>query len=440
MGFTSFLDPVPDVRYDGPESDDPFAYRYYDADAQILGRPMRAWMRSAVALWHALHENGQDPFGAATRTWPWDQQGGDVETQALRRADVAFDLVTKLGLDFYTLHDRDAAPEADDPTTSEQQLQRVVEHLADLQQASGIHLLWGSCMLFKQPRYAQGASTSPSPAVFAAAAAQVKTMLECNQRLGAGTFCLWGGRDGFQSLLNVDMELELECYARFLHLIRDHARSIGFDGPLLIEPKPREPRKHQYDFDAAHVVAFLRRFHLMQDFKLNIEGNHALLAGHEFAYEIEYARINGVLGNIDANRGDPLLGWDTDQFPIDHRACALCWLPVIQQGGLAPGGLNYDAKLRRESTAIGGLVHGHIGGVDTWARGLRMEARLIEDGSFKRWRDARYEGWQTGLGRRIRDGEEDLASLHELTLQQGWPEPPPSAAQERWEQAFTRFD
>lgn len=439
MSLTHYFNAIPDIHYEGPDSDNPFAYRYYDPGHEILGKPMSEWMRCAVCYWHTLTHMGSDNFGAPTREWPWDKDTHDVIDRAIVRTNVLFDLVAKLGLEYYTFHDRDVAPEVESLRQTNANLHRVADHLAKIQEATNVRLLWGTSALFKHPRYAQGASTSPDPKIFAAAANQVKEMLDVTQQLGGGAFTMWAGRDGYQTLLNTDMEREQAQLVRWLEMVRDYARSIGFQGPLFLEPKPREPLKQQYDYDAAAVTALLRTHHLDRDYKLNIEANHAQLAGHEFAYELEYARINGMLGSVDANRGEPLLGWDVDEFPIDPQRTTMAWLAILKQGGLAPGGLNFDAKLRRESTAPEDLFHAHMAGIDAWARGLRIAARVTEDGEFERHRHDRYRGWDGELGRTILNGEADLADLQAHILAQENANPPPSAQQEYWQNRFRRY-
>jgi len=439
MSLSGYLDHIPEIRYEGPESDNPFAYRYYDPDAEILGQPMREWLRCAVCFWHTFINLGSDPFGAPTRSWPWDREDEGVVDQARRRSDVLFDLLGKLDIDYYTFHDRDVAPEVEDLTQTNQNLHRVADHLEELQAGSGRRLLWGTSALFRHPRYAQGVATSPSPEVFAAGANQVKEMLDVTQRLGGGAYTMWFARDGFRTLLGTDYEREQAQMARWLEMIRDYARSIGFEGPLFIEPKPREPLKQEYAYDAAAVAAMLQSWGLDGDYQLNIENNHALLAGHKFAFELEFARTHGLLGSIDANRGDLLVGWDIDQFPIDPREAAMAWMVIFRKGGLAPGGLNFDAKLRRESTAVEDLVHAHRGGIDAWARGLRVAARIRREGKLDRMLAERYGAWDGELGQSIRNGEADLVSLQRHALEEGAPQEVPSGQQELWENVFERY-
>jgi len=435
---SGFFARMPDIRYEGPDSDNPFAYRWYDPDAVILGKRMEDWLRASVCYWHTFRNEAADPFGPGTIERPWED-GSDSLDMALRRADVVFEFIQKLGLKFYCFHDRDVAPEGDTIKRSNKNLWAVAERFKQLQKSTGIKLLWGTANLFSNPRFDQGAATGPSPEVFACAANSVKQMLDISKELGGENYVFWGGREGYMSLLNTDMGRELDHLAAFLHMAVDYAKKIGFDGQFLIEPKPCEPTKHQYDYDCATVIGFLRTHKLHKHFKLNIEANHATLAGHEFVHELEVARINGMLGSIDANRGDLMNGWDTDQFPNDHREATHVWLSLLEQGGLGSGGLNFDAKLRRDSTEVDDFFHAHIGGIDTFARGLRIAERIVEDGELPELRRQRYAAWDEGLGKRIEKGKEDLESLQKAAVKLGQIGKPPSAKQELWENLFNKY-
>lgn len=438
MTSKSVFESIPPVRYEGPESTHPFAYRWYDAEHLVLGRPMKEWMRNAVCWWHTFRGLGGDPFGPPTRSWPWDAGAGDELSKALRRADVAFEFFTRLGVTHYCFHDRDVAPDDDDLRVANKNLWTVVEHLKEQQDATGVGLLWGTSNLFSHPRYAQGAGTSPQLGVLAAAANQVKEMLDVSKHLGGANHIFWGGREGYQSLLNTDLRRELLHLGRFLGAAADYADSIGYTGALLIEPKPCEPTKHQYDFDAATVLGFLREHGLFDRFGLNIENNHATLAGHDFVHELAVASAAGKLGSIDANRGDVQNGWDTDQFPNDPRECALAWLVLLRQPeGLGRGGLNYDAKLRRESTAVEDLFHAHIGAIDAWARGLRLAAPLHASGALQDALAERYASFDSPLGRAFEEGRARLEDLQAHALQHGVP-PLPSGRQEALENLVGR--
>lgn len=409
------------IPFEGPESRNPLAFRYYDAQRMVGGRTMAQHLRFAVAWWHTFCGQGRDPFGDPAYNRPWDR-GGTALERAENRARAAFEFFTKLGVDFYCFHDRDLAPEGHTPTESIANLERMTRLAADFQRETGVRLLWGTANLFSHPRYAHGAATNPDPAVFAHAALQVKNAIAATHELGGANYVFWGGREGYETLLNTDMKRERDQMARFLHLAVDYARSIGFSGRFLIEPKPKEPTKHQYDFDAATVIGFLREYGLAEDFRLNLEANHATLAGHTFEHDLTVAAMDGMLGSIDANMGDTLLGWDTDQFPTDPALAARCMLIVLAHGGLGSGGLNFDAKLRRGSMEEIDLFHAHIGGMDTFARGLLIARRIIDDGLLNGFVSARYADWDQGLGQRIMAGDEDLVSLEKWALAHGEPE------------------
>ena len=427
------------VRYLGSESTEPLSFRYYDPDRVVAGRRMREHLRFAVCWWHSFSWHGSDVFGAPTRRLSWVRAGDDPMQAAERQADAAFEFFTKLGVDFFTFHDRDVAPEGATFAESQHNFRTMVDVLEARMAATGLRLLWGTANLFGHPRYAVGAATSPDPQVFACAAAQVADALEATHRLSGENYVLWGGREGYETLLNTDMKRERQQLARFLALVAEHKAKIGFTGTLLLEPKPFEPTKHQYDFDTAAVHAFLLQFGLADEYRVNIEANHATLAGHSFAHEIAYALSNGIFGSIDANRGDPQLGWDTDQFPNDVAEAAQVMYLILKHGGLTTGGFNFDAKLRRSSVDPEDLFHGHIGGMDTIARGLLIADRMLADGRFDALLEGRYAGWQEPLGRAILEGEESLGSLKERVGRERIDPQPRSGRQEYLENLFATY-
>jgi xylose isomerase len=433
-----FFGDVEPVRYVGPDGDQPLAYHWYDADRVVLGRTMRDHLRIAVCWWHSFCWPGGDMFGADTFDRPWFGDG-DALALAARKADAAFDFLATLGVPFFTFHDRDVAPEGTTLAETNANLDRVLEHLERGMARTGVALLWGTANLFSHRRYAAGAATSPDPEVFAYAAAQVRKALDATHRLGGANYVLWGGREGYDTLLNTDLRREAEQLGRFMTMVVEHKHRIGFTGTLLIEPKPMEPTKHQYDFDAAAVHAFLLRFGLEHDIKLNVEVNHATLAGHSFQHELAYAAANGLLGSVDVNRGDPQNGWDTDQFPNSAEEATLALYVILRAGGFTTGGCNFDAKLRRQSIAPDDLLHAHVGGIDTLARGLLGAARLIEDGRLAAAVEERYAGWDGALGRAILAGEHELASLAALVDERALEPRPVSGRQERLENLVSRL-
>jgi len=424
------------IAYEGAGSDNPLAFKHYDPDAAVGGRTMREHLRFSVAYWHTLTGTGSDPFGAATMLRPWDRYTGMGLAKA--RAEAAFELFAKLGVPFFCFHDRDIAPEGDSLAATNRNLDTMVDFIKDLMRATGVRLLWGTANLFSHPRYVHGAATSCNAEVFAYAAAQVKKALEITKELDGLGYVFWGGREGYETLLNTDMRLELDNLARFLRLAVDYAREIGFAGQFLIEPKPKEPTKHQYDFDAATALGFLEQYGLRPHFKLNIEANHATLAGHTFQHELRLARINGVLGSIDANQGDALLGWDTDQFPTDVYATTLAMYEVLKNGGLPTGGLNFDAKVRRGSFEPEDLFHAHIAGMDVFARGLRAAHRLLADGVLEDFISRRYGSYRTGIGLDIAAGKAGLKELAAYALAHDNPVNV-SGRQERLEAILNRY-
>ena len=408
------------IPFEGPESKNPLAFKYY-FPTQIVGhKTMEEHLRFSVAYWHTFKATGLDPFGAPTFNRPWIKAETLLEKAELTLR-AAFEFAQKLGVPFYCFHDRDLAPEGETFAESCKNLEIMVEKAKRMQEETGIKLLWGTANLFGHPRYAHGAATNPDAHVFAYAAAQVKHAIAATKELGGSNYVFWGGREGYETLLNTDMKREQEQMARFFHMAVDFAKKIGFEGQFLIEPKPKEPTKHQYDFDAATVLGFLRSFDLLDHFKLNIEANHATLAGHSFEHDLTVAAINGRLGSIDANVGDPLLGWDTDQFPTEPRMCTLAMLVVLNQGGLGKGGLNFDAKPRRGSFDETDLFYAHISGMDTFARGLVAANQIIEDGILDNFIEERYASYSEGLGKRIMSGQETFDSLEKCVIQEGEP-------------------
>ena len=406
-----FFTTVPEqIRFGGLDSHDPFTYKVYDPDRIVLGKRMEEHLRIGVCLWHSFAWPGADMFGVGTFDRPWIGAADPMEG-ARRKLTAAFEFLQKIGVPYYCFHDRDVAPEGLTFEESAANLDAIADLAAEHQERTGVRLLWGTANLFTHPRYAAGAATNPDPEVFAYAAAQVRHMMGVTQRLGGTNYTLWGGREGYETLLNTDLGREGAQFARFLHLVAEHKHKIGFEGTLLIEPKPMEPTKHQYDYDTATVHGFLVRNGLEDEFRVNIEANHATLAGHSFHHEVAYAVANGLLGSIDANRGDYQNGWDTDQFPNSVEELSLAVYEILRGGGFSTGGFNFDAKLRRQSMARDDLFHAHIGGIDTLARSLLVAADMITAGRLASLRDARYAGWDGPLGASILSGEASLDSL-----------------------------
>jgi xylose isomerase len=426
------------IAFGGPDSTDPLAFHVYEPDRLVLGKPMAEHLRIGVCLWHSFAWDGRDMFGIGTLDRPWLDPAADPMAAARQKMAVAFEFIEKLGMPYYCFHDRDVAPEGASFAEFRDNLDALTDDALGYQERTGATLLWGTANLFTHPRYQGGAATNPDPEVFAYAAAQVKHMLEITQRLGGENYVLWGGREGYDTLLNTDLKREGEQLARFLHLVAEHRHRIGWEGTLLIEPKPMEPTKHQYDYDSATIHGFLVRNGLEDEYRLNIEANHATLAGHSFHHEVAYAVANGILGSIDANRGDPQNGWDTDQFPNSVEDLALPMYEILKGGGLTTGGFNFDAKLRRQSTSRVDLFHAHVGGIDTLARALLVAAELVEQETLSRPVEERYAGWSGSLGRAILDGHESLASL-EARVASGEIDPSPvSGRQEELENAVNR--
>jgi xylose isomerase len=425
------------VRYAGPDSEQPFAFRWYDAERIVLGKPMRDHLRFAVCFWHTFGWAGTDMFGGDTFTRPWLGDGTPLAL-AERKAAAAFELFDKLGVPFFTFHDRDVAPEGASLAETNAALDHIADQLAAHMQRTGVRLLWGTANLFSHRRYAAGAATNPDPDVFAYAAAQVKKAMDVTRQLGGENYVLWGGREGYDTLLNTDLRRERAQLGRFLQLVVDYKRRSGFRGTLLIEPKPMEPTKHQYDHDAAAVHGFLLEFGLAGEIKLNIEANHATLSGHSFHHELAYAVANGLFGSVDANRGDPQNGWDTDQFPNSPDELTLAVYTILQAGGFTTGGFNFDAKLRRQSVAPDDLLHAHIGAMDTLARALLRAAELVERGDLARFVAERYAAWDAARGRAILDGRRSLAELEQDVLARGIDPQPRSGRQELLENLVNR--
>jgi len=428
---------VQKIQFEGPSSKNPLAFKHYNADEQIGGQSMKDHLRFAAAYWHVMRNPLGDPFGPGTAKMPWDD-GSDSVENALRRTEVFFEFLDKIDIDYYCFHDRDIAPELDTLQASHDALDSVADRLLQHQQSTGKKLLWGTACLFIHPRFAQGAATSPYLDVYAHAAAQVKKAIEVTHRLGGLGYVFWGGREGYASLINTDMKRELDHLAAFLHMAVDWKKEIGFEGPFYIEPKPREPTTHQYDSDAAACLNFLRQYDLMEHFKLNIETNHATLAGHTMQHDLTVAAGSDALGSIDANTGDELIGWDTDQFPTDIYLTTQIMLVVLQTGGFTTGGLNFDAKRRRESHEPVDLFHCHIGGMDAFARGLKIAHNIIEDGRLGDFVKARYSSWDSELGQKIESGNASLAELETLALQKNI-EDIPSGRQEMLENLVNEF-
>ena len=401
------------VRYEGRDSTNPLAFKHYDPDATVAGKSMRDHLRFAACMWHCMKQGNADLFGQATRQLPWED-ATDAMTAARQAIDAMFEFCTKLDIGFWCFHDRDIAPEMPTLKESHAALAEIVHYAKGKQQETGVKLLWGTACLFIHPRYMAGAGTSPCPKVFAHAAAQVRRALDATKELGGAGYTFWGGREGYDTLLNTDLSADLDHLAGLLHLAVDYKKSIGLNVPFYIEPKPKEPTTHQYDHDASACHAFLMKYGLTEHFKLNIEANHATLAGHTFHHELEYCAANDLLGSIDANRGGENIGWDTDQFPTNLYDTTLAMLTVLKAGGFTTGGLNFDAKVRRQSTEPIDLIYAHIGGMDAFARGLKAAAKLIEDGRLDEIRATRYAGWSTDLGRQIEAGKLTLAELDEI--------------------------
>lgn len=411
-----YFENISKIKYEGPLSPNPFAFKYYNPDEVINGKTMKEHLKFTLSYWHTLCGTGGDPFGDGTMQRPWDDITDPVEL-AKARVDACFELMEKLDIEYFAFHDRDIAPEGKTLAETNAMLDEIVDYCEKRMKETGKKLLWGTACMFKHPRFMHGAATTCEADVFAYAAAQVKKAMEVTKRLGGENYVFWGGREGYETLLNTDMKLEEENFARFLKMAVDYKKKIGFTGELLIEPKPKEPTKHQYDTDAATVLGFLRKYGLENEFKLNIEANHATLAGHTFEHEIHLARINNALGSIDANIGDPNLGWDTDQFPTNIYDTTLVMYEVIKNGGLHKGGLNFDAKPRRASFEGEDIFLSYIAGMDTFAKGFKVALKLIEDGVLEKFKEDRYSSFREGIGKEIVSGNVDFEALEKYALE-----------------------
>jgi len=426
------------IAYEGPGSANALAFRHYNPAEIIDGKSLKDHLRFSIAYWHSFRGAGADPFGPGTIVRPWES-GKDAVSVAKVRMDAAFEFFTKIESPFWCFHDRDIAPEGRSLAESNKNLDVIVAHAKSLQKATGVKLLWGTANLFSNPRYMCGAATNPDAHVFAYAAAQVKKALEVTKELGGENYVFWGGREGYETLLNTNLKREQDHLAAFMHMAIDYAKSIGFKGQFLIEPKPKEPTKHQYDFDVASGIAFLRTYGLEKHFKFNIETNHATLAGHTFQHEIEVAAAQGMLGSIDANSGDPLLGWDTDQFNTDVKELTLAMVSILNAGGLGTGGLNFDAKLRRPSIDAEDLFHAHIGGMDAYALAFKLARTVIADGRLGSFVADRYSSFDAGFGRDIETGKASFKSLEKLVLTKLGEPSPKSGKQEYLENLLNTY-
>jgi len=420
VGKREYFPKITKIKYEGSKSKNPLAFKYYDPEKKVGKKKMKDHLRFAVAYWHSFCADGADPFGSATHTHPWAAEAKTPMEAADRKMDAAFEFFTKLGVGFYCFHDRDMSPEGATPAESEKNLFTLVAKAKKLQKATGVKLLWGTANLFSNPRFMNGAATNPEFGVVALAATQIKAAIDATIELGGQGYTFWGGREGYMSLLNTDLKKEKEHLARFLIMARDYGRKQGFKGPFYIEPKPMEPTKHQYDFDTDTVIGFLRHYGLDKDFRLNIEANHAELAGHTFAHELETAAAAGLLGSVDANRGDPQNGWDTDEFPVSYYETATAMYAILKAGGLTTGGLNFDAKIRRNSVDPADLFIAHIGGMDAFATGLEIAHRIISDGAIPAFVKKRYASFNTGDGAKFAGGELTLEQLAAIGTKAGY--------------------
>ena len=434
----TFFEGIDKVRYEGPDSEQPLAFRWYDADREVMGKRMEDHLRFAVCYWHSFCWPGTDPFGGDTMDRPW-MGVNDPLAMADEKMKVAFEFFEKLGAPYFCFHDRDVAPEGATLAESNRYFDEMVDRIEGEMARTGVKLLWGTANLFSHRRYMAGAATNPDPAVFTYAAAQVKQVMEATHRLGGVNYVLWGGREGYDTILNTDMGHEADQLGRFMNLVVEHKHKIGFDGTILIEPKPQEPTKHQYDYDSASVHAFLQKYGLENEIKVNIEANHATLAGHSFEHELAYATANGIFGSIDMNRGDHQNGWDTDQFPNNLPEVALALYIVLRSGGFTTGGINFDAKIRRQSVDPVDLFHAHVGAMDICARALLVASNMIEDGALQAAVDARYADWEDDLGRGILGGGLSLEDLSARALEEAFEPTPRSGRQEMLENLVNRY-
>ena len=419
-GDKEYFSNIPSIKFEGLVSDNPLAFRWYDENRVVAGKPLKEWLRFACAYWHSFCGSGADPFGEPTHIFPWNKKADAVE-RAKDKADAAFEFITKLGLPYYCFHDVDVVDYTNDVKENDRRLQALTAYLSEKQKASGVKLLWGTANLFSNRRYMNGASTNPDFHVLAHGAAQVKAALDATIALGGENYVFWGGREGYMSLLNTNMKREKEHLARFLHTAKDYARKNGFTGKFFIEPKPCEPSKHQYDYDCETVIGFLRQHGLLDDFSLNIEVNHATLAGHTFTHELQVAVDAGLLGSMDANRGDYQNGWDTDQFPNDINELTEAMLIILEAGGFKGGGINFDAKIRRNSTDAEDLFYAHIGGMDTFARALITADTILQKSAYKKIRADRYASFDSGKGNEFEQGKLSLEDLRAYAIENGEP-------------------
>jgi xylose isomerase len=436
-GNKQFFNKIPEIKYEGTESDNPLAFRWYDENKKVAGKTMKEFFKFACAYWHSFNGNGSDPFGEATHIFPWHEKQDPIE-RAKDKMDAAFEFITKMNLPYYCFHDVDIIDFTNDVADNEKRLNAITAYAKQKQQESGVKLLWGTANLFSHKRYMNGASTNPDFKVLTHAAAQVKAALDATIELGGANYVFWGGREGYMTLLNTNMKREQEHLARFLHTAKDYARKNGFTGTFFIEPKPCEPTKHQYDYDAATCINFMRQFDLIDDFKLNIEVNHATLAGHTFTHELQVAADAGVLGSMDANRGDYQNGWDTDQFPNNINELTEAMLIILEAGGFKSGGINFDAKIRRNSTDPADLFYAHIGGMDAFARALIIADNILNKSGYKKLREERYASFDGGKGKEFEEGKLSLEDLRNLAVENGEPEVR-SGKQEYFENIINRY-
>ena len=437
IGQKEYFKNLNEIKYEGKDSDNPLAYRYYDKDKIVLGKKMKDHFKFAIAYWHSFVNTGNDPFGPGTKIYPWDKSS-DVYERAYNKMDAAFEFISKLGLEYFCFHDFDLIDEGSSLKESEKRLNKISDYAQEKKNSNNIKVLWGTANLFSNPRYMNGAATNPNFDVVSYAGAQVKNALDITQKLGGENYVFWGGREGYMSLLNTKMKTEIDNMATFLHMAKDYGRSIGFTGNFFIEPKPMEPSKHQYDYDSATVIGFLKEYGLDKDFKLNIEVNHATLAGHTFDHELQVAANSNMLGSIDANRGDYQNGWDTDQFPNNIYEIVEALIVIIRSGGLSGGGINFDAKTRRNSTDLEDLFYSHIGGIDIFARSLLIVEKIINDSDYIKLLDQRYSSFDSGIGKSFAEGNLNLDELATHAKNNGEPSLK-SGKQELLENLINRF-
>ena len=437
IGTKEFFPNIQGIKYEGRESSNPFAFKWYNESKVVAGKSMKDWFRFACSYWHSFNGTGADPFGGQTHFFAWDENK-DPLLRAKDKMDAAFEFMTKMSIPYYCFHDVDLIDYTNDVAENENRLQAITDYALEKQKASGVQLLWGTANLFSHVRYMNGAATNPDFHVLAHAGAQVKSALDATIKLGGENYVFWGGREGYMSLLNTNMKKEQEHLARFLHIAKDYARKQGFKGTFFIEPKPCEPTKHQYDYDAATVISFLRQYDLLNDFKLNLEVNHATLAGHTFQHELQVATDANMLGSMDANRGDYQNGWDTDQFPYDLNELTEMWLIIVEAGGFQGGGVNFDAKIRRNSTDIDDLFYAHIGGMDAFARALVTADNILQNSTYKKLRSERYASFDSGAGKDFEAGKLSLEDLRNYAAQNGEPKMI-SGRQEYYENIINQF-